>query len=198
MEDVLHERLAALSLEQKVRLLTGADFWSLYAEPAIGLRRIVMSDGPAGVRGELWDERDPAANVPSPTALAATWDVARGRAPRAPAGFRVPPQGRRRAPGTHREPAPLAVRRPPLRVLLRGPVADRRDRRRLRPRAAVRGRRRDGQALRRQRLRDRALHVERRRRRACPARALPRPVRDDPRRRAVGDHGRLQRRQRRR
>jgi beta-glucosidase len=75
MEDVLQERLAALSLEQKVRLLTGADFWSLYAEPAIGLRRIVMSDGPAGVRGELWDERDPAANVPSPTALAATWDV---------------------------------------------------------------------------------------------------------------------------
>ena len=76
MEDVLQERLAALSLEQKVRLLTGADFWSLYAEPAIGLRRIVMSDGPAGVRGELWDERDPSANVPSPTALAATWDAA--------------------------------------------------------------------------------------------------------------------------
>jgi beta-glucosidase len=75
MEDVLHERLTALSLEQKVRLLTGADFWSLYAEPSIGLRRIVTSDGPAGVRGELWDERDPAANVPSPTALAATWDV---------------------------------------------------------------------------------------------------------------------------
>ena len=76
MEDVLQERLAALSLEQKVRLLTGADFWSLYAEPAIGLRRVVMSDGPAGVRGELWDERDPSANVPSPTALAATWDAA--------------------------------------------------------------------------------------------------------------------------
>src|SRR4051795_13102236 len=77
MEDVLQERLTALSLEQKVRLLTGADFWSLLEEPAIGLRRIVMSDGPAGVRGELWDERDPSANVPSPTALAATWDAAR-------------------------------------------------------------------------------------------------------------------------
>jgi beta-glucosidase len=66
-----------LSLEQKVRLLTGADFWSLHPEPAIGLRRIVMSDGPAGVRGERWDEREPSANVPSPTALAATWDEAR-------------------------------------------------------------------------------------------------------------------------
>jgi beta-glucosidase len=66
-----------LSLEQKVRLLTGADFWSLHPEPSAGLRRVVMSDGPAGVRGERWDERDTSANVPSPTALAATWDVAR-------------------------------------------------------------------------------------------------------------------------
>src|SRR5919108_1235454 len=77
MEELLHERLAALSLEQKVRLLTGADFWSLHAEPAVGLRSIVTSDGPAGVRGRLWDERHPSANVPSPAALAATWDVAR-------------------------------------------------------------------------------------------------------------------------
>lgn len=66
-----------LSLERKVRLLTGADFWSLHPEPALGLRRLVMSDGPAGVRGERWDEREPSANVPSPTALAATWDEAR-------------------------------------------------------------------------------------------------------------------------
>ncbi|GAA5058574.1 beta-glucosidase [Thermocatellispora tengchongensis] len=73
----LDSRVAALSLEQKVRLLTGADFWSLHAEPACGLRRLVVSDGPAGVRGEVWDERDPSANIPSPTALAATWDEAR-------------------------------------------------------------------------------------------------------------------------
>src|SRR3954469_18841451 len=73
----MQELLSALSLEQKVRLLTGADFWALHAEPAVGLRSIVTSDGPAGVRGRLWDERDPSANVPSPTALAATWDVGR-------------------------------------------------------------------------------------------------------------------------
>ncbi|HWK27606.1 MAG TPA: glycoside hydrolase family 3 C-terminal domain-containing protein [Solirubrobacter sp.] len=77
MEHLLRERLQALSLERKVRLLTGADFWGLHDEPAIGLRRIVMSDGPAGVRGERWDERSPSANVPSPTALAATWDEGR-------------------------------------------------------------------------------------------------------------------------
>ncbi|MGW3287669.1 beta-glucosidase [Streptomyces sp. NPDC001002] len=73
-EAELARHLGALTLEQKVRLLTGADFWSLHPEPAVGLRRLVVSDGPAGVRGELWDERSPSANVPSPTALAATWD----------------------------------------------------------------------------------------------------------------------------
>src|SRR4051794_7657366 len=73
----MHDELEHLDLEQKVRLLTGADFWALHPEPAIGLRRLVVSDGPAGVRGEFWDERSPSANVPSPTALAATWDPAR-------------------------------------------------------------------------------------------------------------------------
>lgn len=76
-ETELRERLSALTIEQKVRLLTGADFWSLHPEPAVGLRRLVVSDGPAGVRGEFWDERDPSANVPSPTLLAATWDPER-------------------------------------------------------------------------------------------------------------------------
>src|SRR5919107_816071 len=64
-----------LDLERKVRLLTGDTFWSLYAEPVVGLRRIVVSDGPAGVRGESFDERDPSLSLPSATALAATWDV---------------------------------------------------------------------------------------------------------------------------
>src|SRR5919107_5475256 len=77
MEELLQARLAALSLEQKVRLLTGADFWALHDEPAAGLRSIVTSDGPAGGRGRLWDERTPSANVPSPTALASTWDEPR-------------------------------------------------------------------------------------------------------------------------
>ena len=72
VDAVLAGRLGVLSLEQKVRLLTGADFCSLWPEPAVGLRRMVVSDGPAGVRGERWDERDPSANIPSPTALSAT------------------------------------------------------------------------------------------------------------------------------
>ncbi|HEY0165595.1 MAG TPA: glycoside hydrolase family 3 C-terminal domain-containing protein [Jatrophihabitans sp.] len=74
----LREQLTAiarsLTLEQQVRLLTGADMWSTHAEPAVGLRSMVLSDGPSGVRGQIWDERDPSLNLPSATALSASWD----------------------------------------------------------------------------------------------------------------------------
>jgi len=68
------EALAALTLEEKVTLLTGRDFWATWPIEKIGLRRILFSDGPSGVRGEAWDERDPSLNLPSATALASSWD----------------------------------------------------------------------------------------------------------------------------
>ncbi|MGH3880313.1 MAG: glycoside hydrolase family 3 protein, partial [Actinophytocola sp.] len=71
----LRRLVGKLTVEQKVRLLTGATPWRLPAEPAIGLRSVVMSDGPVGVRGERWDERDTSLVLPSPTALAATWSA---------------------------------------------------------------------------------------------------------------------------
>ncbi|MFF0267431.1 glycoside hydrolase family 3 C-terminal domain-containing protein [Kribbella sp. NPDC004536] len=69
------ELLGRLSLEEKVRILTGQDFWSTHALPSIGLRSMVLSDGPSGVRGAVWDERDPSLNLPSATALSSSWDV---------------------------------------------------------------------------------------------------------------------------
>ncbi|MFB9903151.1 glycoside hydrolase family 3 C-terminal domain-containing protein [Allokutzneria oryzae] len=66
--------LTRLTVEQKVRLLTGETMWRTHAEPDIGLRALVLSDGPVGVRGERWDERDHSLALPSPSALAATWD----------------------------------------------------------------------------------------------------------------------------
>ncbi|WP_026554699.1 beta-glucosidase [Arthrobacter sp. 35W] len=62
-----------LPLEQQVQLLTGADVWSTHAIEEIGLGRIVLSDGPAGVRGEDFDERHDSISLPSGSALAATW-----------------------------------------------------------------------------------------------------------------------------
>lgn len=76
VEQRIAELIAMLSLEDKVSLLSGKDSWSLPAQPAIGLQSIVMSDGPAGVRGRAWDEREPSCNFPSPTAVSASWDTA--------------------------------------------------------------------------------------------------------------------------
>jgi beta-glucosidase len=67
--------LDRLSLDDKVRLLTGRDFWTTWPLPQIGLRSIVFSDGPSGVRGEIWDERSPSLNLPSATALSSSWDL---------------------------------------------------------------------------------------------------------------------------
>ena len=66
--------VARLTLEQKVRLLTGADSWALHGESAVGLRPIIVSDGPAGVRGTRFDPANPSTSLPCPVALAATWD----------------------------------------------------------------------------------------------------------------------------
>ncbi|MGP3973831.1 beta-glucosidase [Streptomyces sp. 8N114] len=66
--------LARLGLDAKARLLSGQDMWSLPAIPEIGLKSLVMSDGPIGVRGTGWSAADPSVALPSPTALAATWD----------------------------------------------------------------------------------------------------------------------------
>jgi beta-glucosidase len=66
--------LGALDLERRVRLLTGSDYWTTAADERVGLRAMALVDGPAGVRGQEWDERFPSVSLPSPTACAATWD----------------------------------------------------------------------------------------------------------------------------
>lgn len=71
----IHELADRLTLEEKVMVLTGRDFWTTWPIESIGLRRMLLSDGPSGVRGETWDERSPSLNLPSATALSASWDV---------------------------------------------------------------------------------------------------------------------------
>src|SRR5215831_19940334 len=73
-ERAVDAALARLDLETMVRLVDGLDLWALPALPEIGLRSLVMSDGPVGVRGTVWSGSGTTVMLPSPTALAATWD----------------------------------------------------------------------------------------------------------------------------
>ncbi|MFD0368462.1 beta-glucosidase [Streptomyces sp. NPDC127114] len=73
-EAAVEAALGKLDLDAKTRLLAGQDMWSLPALPEIGLASLVMSDGPIGVRGVRWTADDPSIALPSPTALAASWD----------------------------------------------------------------------------------------------------------------------------
>src|SRR5215472_241984 len=73
-EAIVATAIGRLSLEAKVAILSGQDTWTLPALPEIGLASIAMSDGPVGVRGVTWSAADPSIALPSPTALAATWD----------------------------------------------------------------------------------------------------------------------------
>lgn len=66
-------RPATADLHDRVALLTGATSWTLHPLPERGLRPLVLSDGPIGVRGLDEDDR-PSAQLPSPSAIAATFD----------------------------------------------------------------------------------------------------------------------------
>jgi len=63
-----------LTVQDKVLLLTGADSWRTQGAEVLGLRPMITSDGPAGVRGVVLDERHPSSSLPCPSALGATWD----------------------------------------------------------------------------------------------------------------------------
>ncbi|AHH17724.1 beta-glucosidase [Nocardia nova SH22a] len=74
MDDRIEQLAKQLDLPAKLRLISGAGMFRMAGDPAIGLAEMPVSDGPSGVRGENWDERDPSVSLPSGTALAATWD----------------------------------------------------------------------------------------------------------------------------
>lgn len=74
LEAYISALVSRMTLPHKVRLISGADYWTTVGDASIGLEQIVFSDGPVGVRGKAWDEGDPSLCLPSPTAFAATWD----------------------------------------------------------------------------------------------------------------------------
>ncbi|RFU24391.1 hypothetical protein B7463_g11945, partial [Scytalidium lignicola] len=67
--------LSKLSIQEKIELLAGIDFWHTKSIPRLGVPSIRLSDGPNGVRGTRFFNGAPAACFPCGTALAATWNV---------------------------------------------------------------------------------------------------------------------------
>jgi beta-glucosidase len=65
--------LAALTLDEKVSLLSGRDFWSMPAVERLGIPSLRMSDGPTGLRSS---NSEPATVFPVGTALAASFNPA--------------------------------------------------------------------------------------------------------------------------
>jgi beta-glucosidase len=73
--------LAELTLEEKASLCLGSDFWHTAAVERLGIAKIMVSDGPHGLRAQL-DEADhvglagsvPATCFPTASALGSSWD----------------------------------------------------------------------------------------------------------------------------
>jgi len=74
IDNVIDRAVRELDLEAKVTLLTGAAAFSLHGNDAIGLRPMIFSDGPTGVRGSEFVGGKRVALFPNATLLAQAWD----------------------------------------------------------------------------------------------------------------------------
>jgi len=70
------KKLETLTQEEKVSLLTAADFWRTKAIPSKGIPSVKTSDGPNGARGGIFVGGTKAALFPCGISLAATWNKA--------------------------------------------------------------------------------------------------------------------------
>ncbi len=75
MSERIDAHLAALSLEEKVDLVTGLDMWHTRPNERRGIPKLKVTDGPNGARGNgLMGTGVATACIPSGAALGATWD----------------------------------------------------------------------------------------------------------------------------
>lgn len=75
MNKEIRDKIKELTLEEKVRLISGMHMWATHPISKVGLDSIMVSDGPSGVRGPEWDERKSSLSLPSASAVASTWNV---------------------------------------------------------------------------------------------------------------------------
>ncbi|MBC3194890.1 glycoside hydrolase family 3 C-terminal domain-containing protein [Pseudonocardia sp. C8] len=74
LDERIDRAIATLTLERKIRLVSGADGFSLHGDEGIGLDKIVLSDGPTGVRGHVVVGGREGCLLPNASLLAQTWD----------------------------------------------------------------------------------------------------------------------------
>ncbi|KAL3468063.1 glycoside hydrolase superfamily [Aspergillus heterothallicus] len=67
--------LSKLTLEEKITLLAGKNFWETADFPEKGIPSVKTSDGPNGARGATFKGGTTAACFPASSLLAATWDL---------------------------------------------------------------------------------------------------------------------------
>jgi beta-glucosidase len=72
--------LGKLNIEQKIRLLNGCGNWNTVGIKDLGLTSVRMSDGPHGLRKEIWNGNHcttmPSTCFPPAVSLASSWDTA--------------------------------------------------------------------------------------------------------------------------
>ncbi len=75
MPDSIDDLLARMTLQEKVSLLAGADFWHTVPIKRLGIPSIKVTDGPNGARGAKFSDGTKAACFPVGIALAASWNT---------------------------------------------------------------------------------------------------------------------------
>ena len=75
MPDSIDDLLARMTLQEKVSLLAGADFWHTVPIEHLGIPSIKVTDGPNGARGAKFSDGTKAACFPVGIALAASWNT---------------------------------------------------------------------------------------------------------------------------
>ena len=83
MDKKVQDILSKMTLEDKISLCNGADFWHSKAMAQYGIPAVTMSDGPHGVRCQKngadmlgVNESEPATCFPTAVTSGATWDAA--------------------------------------------------------------------------------------------------------------------------